>query len=1669
MLLATMWLCSLAQIPTSGLVQRFTFNSTLDGINGNSLAAYGSGSYVADRFSTPNSAHNVLNTSTAFNSVPLTNLPTGNADRTVSFWYKSNANATHSLFNYGNGSSTFALAYTTAPTRLVLFDGVTEYSRSMTYTGNWTHVTIVHSAGNSYVYFNGVQQGAAIAISYATTAGQTANIGYSPGGTPYTNFQLDELLVYNRALTQAEVLSIYNACNSPVNTTTAANQNICTGTTATLSVSGSNVSWYTTSSGGSPVAVTNSFNTGALSANTTYYAESAGCAIRTPVIVTVSQAAPSAPANTTSAGLLTLCAGNVTTLSVSGTDSVRWYNVSTGGTAIGTGNLFTTPTLANPFPSATGTVTYYAEAWNACGVSARTPITVTIKAAPATPVNTTAAADTNICTGSSTTLTVSSTSGTVEWSTISSTPSVVATGLSFTTPVLTNTTQYAAYSMLNGCPSNDVTITVNVSQSGAAAPTNNTAPAALLVCDGNTTSLNASSAGNTLYWYDAPTGGSLLGTGNPFTTPVINDTSIFYVQAGTGSCASTRTAITVTTRFKPTGVIQLVNDTIRATNLYSTYVLRKDTTIIASSNSTGSFAIPATQCGDYQATFTNPTNNCPNLSGSISKAYLSNDFYCEARLNFSGLVYPLTYSVGNTGIPGTPTAVDNAGPLNFPLSTNSSCSAVSGLRYVRIRSGNGCEYNVTFNAEIQGGVINTTMTSTTDTITTCSFTSNILNVSTVNLPAPTNTTAAPFLSVCSGLSTILSASGTGTLYWYDVPNGGTALGTGTSFTTQAITAPKTFYVQAGSGTCASARTAITVNVNALPPTPVNITPTANQNICSGNSTVLSVTPAGAGISTFWSLFPQGGNTFTTGASATIAASSLTTTDTFYVGNAFVSNNCNSPLIPIIVNVTQAPAAPVNTTPTANQTVCTGSSTTLTATGTGTLEWFANPTGGNALSTGGSFTTPAINTATSYFVASNGGNGCSSTRTEVQVTTAPTPPAPNNTTTTANLSRCVGNSTTLTASTNFANAPLKWYANATGGTSLATGGSYTTPVLTATDTFYVAAESATCPSPRTAIIVTVNAPPTAGISTVIPSVCPGESITLTASGGTGYAWSNSGGSNAAATFTPASATTYTVTVTNAATCTATASLNVTIRTAPVAAIAPTGAAICSGQSQALTASGGTGYAWSNSLGNGANKTVNPTQTTTYIVTVTNTNACSDTASITVNVTATPVATINGPTTICAGLSATLTASGGASYAWSNSLGSNAAITVSPTQNTAYTVTVSNGNCTATASQTVSVQSAPTATVSGNTTICNGESTTLTANGGNTYTWSNGLGSTSAITVSPATTTTYNVTVSIGANCSATTTQTITVNQPSASLFSETLCFGESTTFAGNILSAGGAYNDTLQNAAGCDSIITLNLTVLNKVEKTVAATICNGQSFDFNGTQLTQAGQYFDTLQTALGCDSFIVLNLAVVNQLTSTFSAAICQGETYDFNGQQLTSADSYTATYSSTGGCDSVVTLNLTVNALPQPVVTATANVVSTQVFDSYQWQLEGSDINGADEQQYTATQNGNYSVMVSDANGCQNTSAAVSVTGVGINNIASSIAKLYPNPAENIFTIELSGNNHTSTVSISDVNGALLLQATVEGNKATLNVSDMPAGILTVQVTNANGTSTTKLIKLK
>ena len=185
-------------------------------------------------------------------------------------------------------------------------------------------------------------------------------------------------------------------------------------------------------------------------------------------------------------------------------------------------------------------------------------------------------------------------------------------------------------------------------------------------------------------------------------------------------------------------------------------------------------------------------------------------------------------------------------------------------------------------------------------------------------------------------------------------------------------------------------------------------------------------------------------------------------------------------------------------------------------------------------------------------------------------------------------------------------------------------------------------------------------------------------------------------------------------------------------------------------------------------------------------------------------------------------------------------------------------------------------------------------------------------------------TYTHTLQTAKGCDSTVTLTLTVNPVYNTPLTQEICQGESFVFFGQTLTTAGTYTHTLQSAKGCDSVVTLMLTVNPTYNTPIAQEICQGESFDFFGQTLTTAGTYTHTLQSAKGCDSVVTMTLMVNPTFNTPIAQEICQGENFDFFGQTLTTAGTYNHTLQSAKGCDSVVTMTLTVNPTYNTPITA-------------------------------------------------------------------------------------------------------------------------------------------------
>lgn len=439
----------------------------------------------------------------------------------------------------------------------------------------------------------------------------------------------------------------------------------------------------------------------------------------------------------------------------------------------------------------------------------------------------------------------------------------------------------------------------------------------------------------------------------------------------------------------------------------------------------------------------------------------------------------------------------------------------------------------------------------------------------------------------------------------------------------------------------------TITVNVSPNVSISAT---SSSICTGGSSTLTASGAATYV---WS-------TGSSASSITVSPASTTT----YTVTGSNGTSCNGTAT---ITITVSTSATITATA-SPASVCTGGSSTISATGGTTYNW--SPSG-----SGSSFSVTPASTMI-YSVTGSSGAGCTGTAT-VTVTVNPFP------TVTAGASPstiCAGQTAALSAS---------------GASTYVWSGGSANVSPSATTTYTVTGTSAAGCTGTASVTVSVNPAPTITASASPASLCSGESATISAAGGNTYTWSPSG-SGASFSATPTSTATYSVTGTNANGCSGTATVSVTVNPLPAIAVTASPAVICIGFSTSITASGGTNYSWDSGQTT-ASFTDAPATNTTYTVTGTDASNCSNTANVTVTVmTDLPVSITPSMVEICEGANTTLIASSagsGVGYLWDNGANT-ASLTVSPVATSTYSVTGTDVlGCSGTATAVVTVNPEP----------------------------------------------------------------------------------------------------------------------------------------------------------------------------------------------------------------------------------------------------------------------------------------------------------------------------------------------------------------------------------------
>ncbi len=664
--------------------------------------------------------------------------------------------------------------------------------------------------------------------------------------------------------------------------------------------------------------------------------------------------------------------------------------------------------------------------------------------------------------------------------------------------------------------------------------------------------------------------------------------------------------------------------------------------------------------------------------------------------------------------------------------------------------------------------------------------------------------------------------------------------------------------------------------------------------------------------------------------------------------------------------------------------------------------------------------------------------------------------------------------------------ITWYAAPTGGTSLGSGFTLETVgtlVLPNTATpgvynFYAQGELDGCSSfTRRPVSVTIQAP-TVVANMQTATVCPGQFLTLNATGGLTYNWSNGAGQNSP--FVPAptafvgATQSYVVNGFDIDGCANQDTVVVTVLPQPILN-GGVDQAICAGipvilnaSTTTATATPVTSFQWSNNVPN--NTQFVPNNTATLTVTATGANGCTTQDAVVITVLALPVVNAGQDITVCAGLSATLNATGAVSYAWNNGVAQGIPFYPNATQTYTVVGTAANG-CTNTDQVIVAISTGPTVNLSAPQTVCANVPASLSAavqnSLGGFWITTNGTG-----VISPNVTNgTVNYTPSVNDPAVVNLTYVATNACGSASQNTTVTVLPIPVVNAGSDFAVCQGTSATL-TATGTGFLTWTTPNVTNGIAFIPTATatynvVATGFNNCTNNDQVTVT-----------------VLALPDVN---AGSDQTICSGESVTLNGEGAVSyqwtggaannvsfAPTTTATYTVTGtginGCVSSDQVTVVVNATPVATISVVNDITlaASPAGMNYTWIncASGTDVPNGSTANFTAIANGSYAVIVTSAEGCADQSGCEIISSVGLDQIDNIEMSVQPNPTAGELTINMPASLK-ATAQVFDAQGKLVQTESNVENGTVLHLESMTTGVYMVRISSENTVQTFRVVK--
>lgn len=277
--------------------------------------------------------------------------------------------------------------------------------------------------------------------------------------------------------------------------------------------------------------------------------------------------------------------------------------------------------------------------------------------------------------------------------------------------------------------------------------------------------------------------------------------------------------------------------------------------------------------------------------------------------------------------------------------------------------------------------------------------------------------------------------------------------------------------------------------------------------------------------------------------------------------------------------------------------------------------------------------------------------------------------------------------------------------------------------------------------------------------------------------------------------------------------------------------------------------------------------------------------------------------------------------------------------------------------------------------------------------------------------------------------------------------------------GITFSSSGEYIEVLENATGCDSVVTLEVTILESYEQQLALTDCD--SIVVNGQSYFTSGEFEQVHQTAQGCDSVFYLDLSIDQSTFSSFEFDECLP--FTVNGVLYQESGQFEQVTINEAGCDSVIALDVSFASLNAEIEQTEEGLTVTTGFDTYQWldcENGSGAIDGAVFEEYSPEVDGNYAILV-ETGACTDTSDCYFFFTNGLSDYSfNDNLSICPNPTADITFLKWA-NEQIIAYHVYDQFGKLLPveHGLNQYSELQIDLSDLPAANYFILVDSASG----------